>query len=87
MRNKKTVKRIVNIRLSKKIRKINEANNIVLKVLKDTNLMFQALKPTSARTEERVNEVIRNKTATKIIVTTRLSKRIRKTEQVINIVT
>lgn len=48
--------------------------------------MFQALKPTSLRTEERVNEVIRNKKGTKRIVTTRLSKRIRKTDQAINIV-
>lgn len=48
-------------------------------------LMFQALKPTSSRTEERVNEVIRNKKATKRIVTTRLSKRIRKTDQAIDI--
>lgn len=52
----------------------------------DTNLMFQALKPTSSRTEERVNEVTRNKKSTKRIVTTRLSKSIRKTDQAINIV-
>lgn len=48
--------------------------------------MLQALKRTSSRTEERVNEVIRDEKATKIIVTTRLSKRIRKTDQAINIV-
>lgn len=48
--------------------------------------MFQALKHTSARNGDRVNKVIRNKKTRKRKVTTRLSERIRKTDQAINIV-